>query len=93
MAVNGDSLNEGHQVVTAESETVKEIRQSTGDSKTGDENDNDNDSELGRDDRAPGKSPINKDQSGDGCVNVERSRINTESEEFREVQVNGKTLQ
>src|SRR6218665_1735551 len=45
-AFNGDDLNEGHKKGTAEGETVKDIRQSTGDSETGDENDNDNDSEL-----------------------------------------------
>src|SRR6218665_479359 len=93
MAIIGDDLNDDHKEETAEGATVKEIRQSTGDSETGDENDNDNDSELWRDYRGPVKPPINNDQTENGCVNDERSCINTESEEFREAQANDETLQ
>ena len=77
MAINGDDLNDDHKEGTAEGTTVKEIRQSTGDSETGDENDNDNDSELWGDNRGPVKPPINNDQTENGCVNDERSCINT----------------
>src|SRR6218665_3318536 len=93
MAINGDNLNDNHKEGTAEGATVKEIRLSTGDSETGDENDNDNDSELWRDNRGTVKPPINNDQTENGCVNDERSCINTESEEFREAQANDETLQ
>src|SRR6218665_1309397 len=71
MAINGENLNDDHKEGTAEGATVKEIRQSTGDSETGDENDNDNDSELWRDNRGPVKPPINNDQTENGCVNDE----------------------